>query len=199
MTIYCLEMSSDNLGKLPNTQILTNLCLQICEGILNNYLRVLWAHNPATQQVIAKQITLLQWYLGMLGRATSDYSEVSPTLDVNYIYIEKKISLATPPLKVVITLNTLSDVCPKLLLEVMHKLLEDSLACLTTHLHSMPSEQLNDCRHRIMAITRDLSNSIGTLPSINRPGIGRLIYADFKSVILRFQVHDQKNEVKSFL
>jgi hypothetical protein len=200
MTIYIIELTSYNLGRLPSTRIVFNLCSVICEGILKHYSTALLALNRPAQQLIANQIITLQWYLGVLGRATSDYSDVDYPVEVSYIYLDRMVSIATPSVKQAITMHTLNDVCPKLLLEFMHKLLDDSFTCITPHLTLMPSEQLRECRNTIMRITSDLSRFVGTLPSAGRPGLGRLLVSNFTSVILRIKVKDEKkDEIKNLV
>jgi hypothetical protein len=196
MTVYSIELNTINLSKMPSTQITIRTCLLISESILRHFLATVLRHNPQAQQMVAKQLITLQWYFCILGRAATDYSENNQLLEIQYIYLERIISIALPIVRSAFRLTTLKDACPKMLLEFMHKLLEDSLNCLKLQLPNMPNEQFSDCKTTVLSITNDLTCYIGTLPSPQRPGTGRTIVPDFKSVIMRLKILDNKDELE---
>jgi hypothetical protein len=194
MTIYNIELRASNLSRLPSTKQIVKICIHICYCIIKHFSEVTMIHDPVMQKEISSCNIMIQWYLGILERATTEPSGKCPDSGIYYIYLEKSKLPIAQQVKKLFSLECLGDVSPRLLIEFMHKLLSDSLTSIKPRILTLTKHQVDEYVTKILVITTDLSYMLGITPVHDD-----LEKINFDSVMMRFYFVDQKNEIKDYV
>jgi len=196
MTVYDMSVSPTTLSRsIPSTQLVTEICLHICARIIRYYSDVLMASSPTGQRMLANHITMLQWYLGILGRTTSDTTHVDHTFTVHFIYLEK-LDETDHLHKHRFTLDTLHKICPKLLLESMTQLLQNSLSCIKPRLPMLSVNLFDNCCDRATDVIQDLTFLVNHSSSKERSCLCQVTTPELRSFRIILEVHDQNRVIE---
>jgi len=194
MTIYDIEMNPVNLRGLRSTRLVADLCLLISGDIIRHLSVTLFNYCPAGTQALTGYVTTLQWYLGLLGRATSAQVEVDPHISVHKISFKKK-NEGSLMQEHEFNLESLGVMDSRLLLEFLTQLMFDTLSCIGLNLPHTSDHLFRTCSDKARDILRDLSFLVGKLPngSTSRNG---LMIPELESIRILVEVRDQREGTK---
>jgi len=161
MTIYCLKLSTGALEGFTSIQHVVGLCQHLCRHFLLHFTD-LTRSNPQVQTEVNAQITNLGWYLDTLQQLIPDQSETGFVMDVRSIHVDKRKTWNRPAYQKQFTLETLDQVSSEILLQIMTKLLEDSLACIKPHVLLSTSDfHRLECYHALETIPSNIGKACG--------------------------------------
>jgi len=164
MTIYDIEMNPVSLRGLRSTRLVADLCLLISGDIIRHLSVTLFNHCPAGTQALTGYVTTLQWYLGLLGRATSAPVEVDPHISVHMISFKRK-NEGQLMQEYEFNLESLSVIDSRLLLEFLTQLMFDTLSCIGFDLPHTSDHLFQICSDKARTILKDLSFLVGNSPN----------------------------------
>jgi hypothetical protein len=185
MTIYTLDLLQPaSLSRLWPARKVPELSLHICSNIIAHLSVVLAGHPPVMPRTIAHLNADLQRHMGVLGMAMSDRTDIPYRMRVIGINVVRRVSPITS-LTQAFTMSTLSKVHPRILVELISKLLENSLLCMRPHLCSLPVTMVNEYTGKIIDILYSLFLIMNNKVSFLQPGIAAaIITVEFKDDVI---------------
>lgn len=189
MTSYYLRITPKKLRKLASTQLVIEICRQICMIILLHFQDTVLRHDPEARQKVLDQNFTLQWCLGLLKGSATDLSETDYPLMVHYIDVQRQTRCRQLSFRRRIALHELSQVPDEILILIMARLIEDCLISVYPEVSRIPAAQLANCMRVLQTIPRKVSG-INQLRLHGRPGRVR--------VCVLVESLDQINERRSF-
>lgn len=169
MTIYEFELKAVNLNRLPSAHFVLGLCSHICEHILDHFHDNLLKAKPYAQSEVSELTEDLFCRINTFSRHLQKLV-TKGTLEVHYIKIAKAFHNVVPPFRQEFDAVTLTRVPPKILLEFMSKLLNESLLSLKTSVLWLPCVELDTCTSALRAIPDSLSGILNVECS-SRPNL----------------------------
>ena len=190
MTIYNIDLFNLlSLSKLPTTQNIIKICLHISECILKSLSDSLKTKNLREHWIIFKHIISLNDCLSTLSTAAP--GKIDCAAVNNILFNIKKCKIGGTELNQIFTMTTLDGVNRITLIEILSILLENSMTCITTYLHSLPEMLVNVCMVKLRNIINDLFRIFPKMATFNQ----------FKltSIKLKVEFDDQNYEVKDLV
>lgn len=188
MTIYNLRLSPGNLNGFPSVQYVIRLCHRICRHILL-YLLDLAENDGQKQEGLCTQLTALEWNLSAMQQAALDQTGADYAIDVRIVRVCQQATRTVPKYEKVFTLETLNEVPVRVLIQLMARLIADSLMCI---LPQLPIQQWHKelCRRNLEAVA-GLVADICSEQAISRPrftSVGIQMVVEDQSPMVRFLV-----------
>jgi hypothetical protein len=191
MTIYTLDLLElTSLSRLPTTQDITELCLQVCKGILRKLYVAIKDGNPSDHDTIANYNILIQRYLGILGRASSDNVSSPYPMDILCICATRHLNRDVHPIPEVLANGTVEKVYFAFLVELMNEVLKNTLACVKHRIPSFPNTLINECNETFQEIYRGLLEIFPESP--NTP-------PNYAKAIVQVEVQDLRDESHDYI
>jgi hypothetical protein len=190
-------MSPDSMLTLTASEI-CKLCSLFSEQILACFTKVVMVDHPYELSQITKYNTLIQWYLGMLQRILSDAIRSNSSKVIVHkivgINVERETCGHTVnivrnsfKLETDLSLHSLSEVDPKILICILNIVINSGLNRLSNQLQS-PRELtlVENCKERSKHMLFVLDRAVRILPP--DPGIFPNNSANIRSVYVKVEI-----------
>jgi len=185
MTIFRYELSSTNLDRLPSAHFIMGVCRHLCKQILDHFRINLLRATPYRQYEIDRLSNILFCQVASINRQLVN-EVVNCTMEVCHVYVDKIAYRMAPSYRREFDMNTLISVPPKILLEFMTLLLQESIQSIKTRILTVPGYMLDSSISALRAIP-DRVSAILSVECSRRPN---LLYAEMKII-----AYDKKREV----
>jgi hypothetical protein len=156
MTIYTLElMDPESLKRLPSISELSELCLFLCSGILDFLTEHILIREVKRKQEMVGHMAVMKQSIKSLGESIPGNPRNRHPIVNLHVCIKKQIIGANVVQE--FKMNTLLNVHPTILVEIMDKLLENGLICMKPHFaHSFTKILFCECMETIRTVVQDL-------------------------------------------
>lgn len=196
MTIYAIELSPETLGRLPSINHAVDLCLHFSQRILTHLRDVVLINEGEAQRVINNQSSIIGFCLGMLHETTSANARAVHAMNIMHVDITTQMFTWSPKFYQGFTIDTLSSVYPKALLDLLIKLIDDLTTNLIPLVRSLPPQVLHLCIETLQTALTILSHVLNN--SLNRDGnIAVFVYKPLSLIVhIRVEFCDHRPEVR---
>jgi hypothetical protein len=198
MTIFVLHLDPIQLDNLLSIDQIFTMCRHLSKGIYIYLVETLLVDYPQLQRDVIKNFAIIKWYLNKGTKLVSAQANAKLPMHIRYICLEKRVNRIIPTVKTVFSLNTISSVNPRLLLEFMSKLLDDGLKHLNLHLFGEQLRLLTNCRSHLRMALIQLSNAVGNIPLLRGVSLDGVQEPDFVSILIKVEFLDDINVTRYF-
>jgi hypothetical protein len=189
MTIYTIDLLKlSSVNKLPSSQTVIEICQSISIDILQSLTNLRRTYNLREYRMIMNHIYVLGQYGNLIGERDSVQTENHCPFSIRYFCIERQIFSGTI-IKQYCRLDTLKDVLPSVLIQLLHQALVNGLICAKLSRHSMSEALYGEWREKIRRLSREL---LDIFPKLDPSDQYNLVSAKVNLLI-----EDQKEEVKN--
>jgi len=196
MTIFIVNLTPENLRKLPSPQYTTNLCLQICKDIFSHYKNVLLKDDQMGQREVECQSNVTEWYLDIFKKYAKIENVVDPIIRVHSIGLSIKANSDAPACQQLIAINNLCEIHPKILLRFLEELIDISLISLTPQVASMPRECFTVCVETLANVSKQLLVHTNKFLDSIKANLNYQQSIEFTSIQISFEpINDKRSEV----
>jgi len=179
MTIFHFALDSSCLGQLPSIRHVLGICLHLSRIILCHF-RDMLGNRPWMQHEMDSVIQLVNERFDFFKRLIREESTNGNVMEIIQIYIDKKMDTPTPTFVREFDAETLASVPPKLLLEFMADLIDESLRSLSSLAAMTSSPDWNYNVSKLKSVPDRASVLIG-VESSRRPNY---LYTEMKVKVL---------------
>jgi hypothetical protein len=159
MTIYTFDlMNQHSLSRLPSIQETLELCLDTCHDITIHLSESMVFSTHQKKQDFNKLVSTLGFHTRIIGRATADRAGVSYPISISRFCLKGRSKTNQTKYHQDLTMSTLSQVHPRLLLGLVTRLLECSLIAIRPFLMKRITGPLfNECCKALQTVISELT------------------------------------------
>jgi hypothetical protein len=175
------------VNKLPSSQTIIEICQSISIDILQALTSLTRTYNLREYEMILDHLTVLGQYGDLIGERYSAQTENHCPFRIRYFCIERRIFSGTI-IKQYCGTDTLKDVLPSVLIQLLHQALVNGLICAKLSQHSMSEALFGEWKDKIRRLSGEL---LDIFPKLNPSDQYNLV-----STKVNLLIEDQKEGVK---
>jgi hypothetical protein len=192
MTIYKIDLlRPESLKGLPSGSEIFRLCRYVCLDIIRFLLYHFETHHRQNAVTLLDDIATLNWCMDILEEADPRNTEVSHSINILKIAVEKQVLRSSCNSRQTFTLYTLKGVHTATLVNLISTILENSLMCVDPSWYSLPEALLTECTRKIRKIILDLTLIFPEATTYTQP--------DFVLARLTVEFQDHLYDVKTLV
>ena len=191
MTIVNLDFSAVQVCRIKSTDTLGQVCLTICNGIIDYLISGVLHQDPISQDRVETACTMIHWYIGLLTRACPPDREYAGLPIIQMIYLEKTVPDPGYPVRHVFNLRTLEKVPAELLTKVLHKVVTTTISSIASRVTVTNTQKAEEWVTRIIGLLYDIHRAVD--PDLNGP----IDHLD--TVITRYLIPNNHNVFGDFV
>jgi hypothetical protein len=191
MTIITLTLNATQLSKFKSTDTIGEICMNICGHVLKFLSTKVLVDNPAMAKRVEVINTMVQWYMGILSRACPEDSRYQGVPAITLIYLEKREVNQDFVSRFAFNLTTLDKAPVRMLLELMHKIVEDTIACISPRIISMTEQRIEHWAANVVELLEELDQIFEMKP--------RTRSSCLSSAMLKVRIPDGHNVIEDYV
>lgn len=189
MTVINLELSVAQLDKFKSTDTVSEVCMNLCGNILKYLSKIVLRGNPIMSNRVDTVRTMLVWNMGILARACKEDIRYKGPPRINQLYVEKCEKGKSSVTRHAFDLETLDRVPVYLLVELIHKIVTDSILCIAPYIVTMTPHKVECWSIKMSELLEDLFEAL----DLKTTGIS------LNSVMIRIVLPDGRTLVQDFI
>jgi len=158
MTILAFDLKSPGVSSPAVAGSVANLCLHVCQVVLAHLQNEVLGHHPSLRSEVKSLGDDLLTHLVDIRQAMPDRTVSVCPITVQAIHVEKRFNRKLPELNFSFDLEDLSQVYPKVLTEMVDRLLDYNLTMALPQIQLMRNSQRRSCINVLSTTPKLLAN-----------------------------------------